>query len=39
VVDACRELRPASVVELVTFVSVLQLVHRLEAFYAPAADA
>jgi hypothetical protein len=34
VVDACRPLAPAAIVEVVTFVSVVQLWHRLEAFYA-----
>jgi alkylhydroperoxidase family enzyme len=34
VLAACRDLSAAAVVEVVTFVSVLQLWHRLEAFYA-----
>ncbi len=29
---ACRELAPAAIVEVVTFVSLMQLVHRLESF-------
>jgi hypothetical protein len=33
VVEACRPLPAAAIVEVVTFVSVMQLVHRLEAFY------
>jgi alkylhydroperoxidase family enzyme len=34
VVERCRKLAPAAIVELVTFVSVLQMWHRVEAFYA-----
>jgi hypothetical protein len=34
VVERCRELAPAAIVEIVTFVSVMQCVHRLEAFYS-----
>jgi hypothetical protein len=34
VVERCRALAPAAIVEIVTFVSLMQLVHRLEAFYA-----
>ncbi len=33
VVDACRTLKPKEIVEVVTFVSLLQLVHRLEAYF------
>jgi len=33
VVERCRDLAPAAIVEVVTFVSLMQLVHRLEAFY------
>jgi hypothetical protein len=33
-VDACRDLPPAAIVEIVTFVSVVQLWHRVETFYA-----
>ena len=38
VVDACQrgDLSAAAVVELVAWLSVLQMVHRLSAFYAPA---
>ncbi len=32
--ERCRELLPAEIVEIVTFVSLMQLVHRLESFYA-----
>jgi hypothetical protein len=35
VLESCRELTPAAIIEVVTFVAVLQLVHRLESFYAP----
>jgi hypothetical protein len=35
VVERCRALAPAAIVEVVTFVSLMQLVHRLEAFYPP----
>jgi alkylhydroperoxidase family enzyme len=34
VVERCRALSPAAIVELVTFVSLMQLVHRVESFYA-----
>jgi alkylhydroperoxidase family enzyme len=34
VVDRARALAPAAIVEVVTFVSLMQLVHRLESFYA-----
>ncbi len=34
VVEGCRGLSPASIVELVSFVSVLQLLHRVETFFA-----
>jgi hypothetical protein len=36
VVEAARSLAPAEIVELVTFVSVMQLVHRIDSFYAAA---
>jgi hypothetical protein len=34
VVAACRELAPAAIVEVVTFIALLQLLHRLESYYA-----
>jgi alkylhydroperoxidase family enzyme len=34
VIEHCRGLAPAEIVEIVTFVAVLQLVHRLESFFA-----
>jgi hypothetical protein len=34
VVESCRSLPPAAIVEVVTFVSVMQLLHRVETFYA-----
>jgi alkylhydroperoxidase family enzyme len=34
VVAACRDLSPAGIVEVVTFVALLQLLHRLSTFYA-----
>jgi hypothetical protein len=34
VVERCRALAPAEIVEVVTFVSLMQLVHRIESFYA-----
>jgi alkylhydroperoxidase family enzyme len=34
VVTACRELSPAAIVEVVTFIALLQLLHRLESYYA-----
>ena len=34
VIERCRALPPAAIVEVVTFISVMQLVHRLETFYA-----
>jgi alkylhydroperoxidase family enzyme len=34
VVNVCRDLPPAAIVEVVTFVSVVQLWHRVETFYA-----
>jgi hypothetical protein len=34
VVEASRSLAPAAIVELVTFVSLAQLLHRLESYYA-----
>jgi len=33
VVDVCREMPAAALVEVVAFVSLMQLVHRLEAFF------
>lgn len=39
VIDSSRTLSPAGIVELVTFVSVLQMLHRLSTFYATAAAA
>lgn len=35
--QAARALPPAGIVELVSFVSVLQLLHRISSFYAPCA--
>jgi hypothetical protein len=34
VVEACRDLAPAAIVEIATFVSVLQMWHRVETYYA-----
>lgn len=34
VVEACRELTPPAIVELVTCVSLAQLLHRLEAYFS-----
>ena len=34
VVDACRDLAPKAIVEVVAFVSLVQLWHRIETFYA-----
>jgi hypothetical protein len=34
VVASCRDLSPAAIVEVVTFVALLQLLHRLETYYA-----
>jgi hypothetical protein len=34
VVSACRALAPAAIVEVVTFIALLQLLHRLESYYA-----
>jgi hypothetical protein len=34
VVDTCRDLPPAALVEVVAFVSLVQLWHRVETFYA-----
>ena len=34
VVEACRELAPAAIVEVVTLIALLQLLHRLESYYA-----
>jgi alkylhydroperoxidase family enzyme len=39
VLAACRPLPPAAIVEVVSFVSVLQLLHRLTTFYGPGAAA
>jgi hypothetical protein len=33
VLESSRGLRPAAIVELVTFVAVLQMLHRLSAFF------
>ncbi|HKV08407.1 MAG TPA: hypothetical protein VJ725_09730 [Thermoanaerobaculia bacterium] len=33
VLESCRSIPPAGIVELVTFVSVLQMLHRLSSFY------
>jgi alkylhydroperoxidase family enzyme len=33
VVASCRALAPAAIVELVTFIALLQLLHRLESYY------
>jgi hypothetical protein len=33
VVEACRDLAPAAIVETVAFVSVVQLWHRVEAYF------
>lgn len=35
VLESSRALSPAGIVELVTFVSVLQMLHRLSSFHAP----
>jgi alkylhydroperoxidase family enzyme len=35
VVASSREIPPADIVELVTFVALMQLLHRLSCFYAP----
>jgi hypothetical protein len=34
VLAACRDLAPAAIVEVVTFIALLQLLHRLESYYA-----
>jgi hypothetical protein len=34
IVDACRDLSPVAIVETVSFLSVLQVVHRLMSFYS-----
>jgi hypothetical protein len=34
VLDGCRQLAPAAIVELVTFVALLQLLHRVGSYYA-----
>jgi hypothetical protein len=34
VMDVCRSLPPAAIVEVVTFIALLQLLHRLHGFYA-----
>ncbi|HEY1692971.1 MAG TPA: hypothetical protein VGG39_12460 [Polyangiaceae bacterium] len=36
VVEQCRGMSPAAIVEVVTFVSLKQLLHRVEGYYAPA---
>jgi alkylhydroperoxidase family enzyme len=33
VVDACRELSPAAIVEVTTFIALLQMLHRLERYF------
>src|SRR5579863_9008607 len=33
VVDACRALPPAAIVELVAFIALLQLLHRIGSYY------
>jgi hypothetical protein len=33
VLESSRAISPAGIVELVTFVSVLQMLHRLSSFY------
>jgi hypothetical protein len=33
VMTACRELTPPPIVEVVTFIALLQLLHRLESYY------
>ena len=35
VVEQCSGMSPAAVVEVVTFVSLMQLLHRVEGYYAP----
>lgn len=39
VIESSRAISPAGIVELVTFVSVLQMLHRLSTFYPTAAPA
>lgn len=34
VVASCRDLAPAAIVEVVVFIALLQLLHRLESYYA-----
>jgi hypothetical protein len=34
VIEACRELAPAAIVEIVVFVALLQLLHRIGSYYA-----
>lgn len=34
VIASCRNLSPAAIVEVVTFIALLQLLHRLESYYA-----
>jgi hypothetical protein len=34
VLESCRSLPPAAIVEVVTFVSLMQLLHRVETYYA-----
>jgi hypothetical protein len=36
-VETCRSLPAAGIVEVVTFIALLQMLHRLEAFYIPCA--
>lgn len=33
VIESCRSLSPAAIVEVVTFVALLQMLHRLESYY------
>jgi hypothetical protein len=37
VVDSCRAIPPAGIVEMVSFVAVLQMLHRLSSFYPASA--
>jgi hypothetical protein len=34
VVFACRDLAPAAIVEIVTFIALLQMLHRVQRYYA-----
>ncbi len=34
VIASCREMKPAAIVEVVTFVALLQMLNRLESYYA-----